>query len=72
MAETNLKPCPFCGKTPVTRVTTDRFISMDEIVFAVCCQYCHIKKTAAISNHETFEDALKAIDKAIERWNSRV
>lgn len=72
MAEKTLKPCPFCGETPITRVTLSRGISTDEVVFAVCCGYCHIKKTAAISDCETFEDALKAIDRAIERWNSRV
>lgn len=72
MVEATLKPCPFCGKLPVTRVMTSEGISTNEVIFAVYCGYCHIKKTAAISDCETFEEALKAIDRAIKRWNSRV
>lgn len=72
MAEANLKPCPFCGKLPETRVETRDGMSTYYIVFAVWCRNCNIKQTGTISAYDTFEGTLKAIDKATKQWNSRV
>lgn len=65
MPEIKLKPCPFCGGVPITRITVVRGISEDKIRYLIGCgNYC-IYKFADIDDGDSFEEAKLSIDKAI-------
>lgn len=58
MADTNLRPCPFCGSMPKIR---EAFFGMERFKrYGVVCQQCSI----CIGWEETEETA-------VERWNRR-
>ncbi len=71
MPETKLKPCPFCGKEPITKVKVCSGIGTSEIKYSVVCIYCGISIGACIENCNSFADAQSAMDRAIEKWNRR-
>ena len=72
MPETKLKPCPFCGKEPITKVKVCSGISSSEIKYSVECEYCGIGIGAYITTCDSFNNAQSAMDRAIEYWNRRV
>lgn len=71
MPEIKLKPCPFCGGVPITRITVVRGISEDKIRYSIMCDDCCIRRFADICSGDSFEKVKSAIDKAIEEWNRR-
>lgn len=71
MPETKLKPCPFCGKEPITKVKVCSGIGTSEIKYSVECRYCGIGISAYISTCDSFTDAQSAMNRAIENWNRR-
>lgn len=72
MPETKLKPCPFCGREVTTSVSVICGATADRIRFAVCCPVCHIQQGINIVSLDTFSEAEKAMQNAIEAWNRRV
>lgn len=69
-----LKPCPFCGDLPCTEVrVTQMGGDVDKVNFSVVCSSCGTYKTArlTISKTATFEEAVGAMNKAVEAWNRR-
>ena len=71
MPEIKLKPCPFCGKEPITKVKVHRGISASEIRYSVECKYCDISIGAYITTCDSFTNAQSAMNRAIEYWNRR-
>lgn len=71
MPETKLKPCPFCGEEPITKVKVCRGISSSEIRYSIECKYCDISIGAYITTGDPFNNAQSAMDRAIENWNRR-
>ena len=75
MREIQLKPCPFCGRSATTSITTETFVNhgvMAELInFSVCCLACRIEIHNSIESDDSFEEAEKAIQKAINYWNDR-
>ena len=69
MPETKLKPCPFCGGKVTTKISVSA--SCTQIKFAVYCHSCEIKQCHSILNGDSFDEAEKAMIKAIELWNRR-
>ena len=57
MPETKLKPCPFCGKEPTTKVKVYKGISTSEIKYSVECEYCGIDIGAYITTCDSFNNA---------------
>ena len=47
MREIKLKPCPFCGRSATTSITTETFVihgnTAKVINFSVCCVACRIE-----------------------------
>lgn len=72
MSETKLKPCPFCGKEPATKVKVYEGISSSKIKYSVECEYCGIGIGAYITTCDSFDNAQSAMNRAIEDWNRRV
>lgn len=71
-----LKPCPFCGKNPITEVrVTQCGGDFDIVAFSIVCEECRTCKTAylRINNKDkaNFNDVDIAIDTAIKAWNRR-
>lgn len=62
------KPCPFCGGEAETNIS---ILSCTQIEFAVYCHSCGIRRCYNILNGNSFDDAEKAMTKAIELWNRR-
>lgn len=72
MPETKLKPCPFCGREVTTSVSVICGATADRIRFAVCCPACRIQQGINIVSLDTFSEAEKAMQNAVEAWNRRV
>ena len=72
MSETKLKPCPFCGKEPTTKVKVCKGMIASEIKYSVECEYCGINIGAYITTCDSFDNAQSAMNRAIEDWNRRV
>ena len=72
MSETKLKPCPFCGKEPITKVKVCSGMIASEIKYSVECEYCGINIGAYITTCDSFDNAQSAMNRAIEDWNRRV
>lgn len=70
---TELKPCPFCGREPRTNISwRDAYVGTF-FTFSVKCDYCHfsrdyVRKICSIS----FDECMKMMNKAKEMWNERV
>lgn len=74
MADAELKPCPFCGSEPITRVR-DFCTSMQKLTLtcSVGCPKCSVYQRVGIELCDTsFEELSKAMDDAIDAWNRRV
>ena len=71
MPEIKLKPCPFCGKEPITKVKVCRGVNASEIRYSVECEYCDVSIGAYITTCDSFIDAQSAMNRAIEDWNRR-
>lgn len=74
----NLKPCPFCGATPVTRVDVGGYNGEDYILLTVSCPVCCIEKTKKVCSEDlgfTTGNPLLSLQikllNAVEEWNSR-
>lgn len=63
------KLCPFCGGEAGTNIS---ILSCTQIRFAVYCRSCDIRQCCNILNGNSFDDADKAMTKAIELWNRRI
>lgn len=72
MSETKLKPCPFCGKEPTTKVKVCKGMIASGIKYSVECEYCGINIGAYITTCDSFDNAQSAMNRAIEDWNRRV
>lgn len=69
MTESEIKPCPFCGKTDVTYVEGETFRWM-----AVQCNYCGAQagEVRVTTRNTTVEKADKsAKSRALIEWNTR-
>lgn len=71
MPETKLKPCPFCGKEPITKVKVCSGTYASEIRYSVECKYCDVSIGAYITTCDSFNNAQSAMNRAIEDWNRR-
>ena len=71
MSETKLKPCPFCGKEPTTKVKVCKGMIASEIKYSVECEYCDVSIGAYITTCDSFTNAQSAMNRAIENWNRR-
>ena len=71
MTEIKLKPCPFCGREVTTSVSVIHGHTQDRIRFSVCCPACRIQQGTDLVSPDTFIEAEKAMQKAIEYWNRR-
>lgn len=73
MPEIKLKNCPFCGREVTTKVSViyGTTTMADRIRFAACCPACRIQQAIDIESPDTFEEAEKAMQKAVEAWNRR-
>ena len=66
-----LKPCPFCGGDPKTRV--DYLYNVCELIlrFSVECN-CGVKRTLTKKVcSDSFDKYIKIMDETIELWNRR-
>lgn len=70
MAE--LKPCPFCGREPYTRVNVNSWRSGSaEMTFQVKCE-CGICKTTVLEIcGADFNEIINAIQSVEYKWNCR-
>ncbi len=71
MAEIKLKPCPFCGRDAITMIEVFRVNIDDCIKFSAYCPACHVGQNSNIVTSATFEEAMTAMQKAVEAWNRR-
>lgn len=75
MPEIKLKPCPFCGRDATTRITTKTYVIHGEkkecISFSVECLACRIGMHSSIETNDSFEEAEKAMQRAVNYWNRR-
>ena len=71
---TELKPCPFCGRDPRTSIgwrTCDGYGLTLE--FSVRCDNCGISRGWQEEvNNEVFDTYINSMNKALELWNERV
>lgn len=70
----DLKPCPFCGGEPVTKVeTTYMALKENRMLFSITCKDCGVTRTSSLNtiNGDTFKDVEIAIETATRRWNER-
>lgn len=68
MPEIKLKPCQFCGGVATTEITV--LSPCTRFGFSVCCRSCEIKICYKL-NGNSFDEADKAMIKAVELWNRR-
>lgn len=69
-----LKPCPFCGDLPITKVRVTQMGGDTDIIdFSVACQSCGTDKTVRLRIFTTakFDDVFRAISEATDAWNKR-
>ena len=68
-----LKPCPFCGETPTTKVNLSRCGAGElELKYSVVCPKCKTVKTIIIeSEGKSFKDHITNMNTTINLWNQR-
>lgn len=73
MAE--LKPCPFCGSKPITRIsfrTSPAGTIKASVDVYIKCPECNCRKNIMLELCDTdFEKAQCAMEEAIKAWNRR-
>lgn len=71
----DLKPCPFCGGGPVSRVEVTYTAGLRDstIVFSVRCKNCGVMKSTCLRTPEgdSFQHVENAIAYAVNCWNER-
>ncbi len=71
-----LKPCPFCGTEPVTRLYPFHHLGgKSQVEVSVRCPECCISQSIVVIENEkplTFNDIYIAIDQCEELWNRRI
>lgn len=68
----DLKSCPFCGETPVTEIGLARYGRLgDCITIKIVCAECNVTKSVYIREGTDFDTLRSAMDKIIEKWNTR-
>ena len=67
-----LKPCPFCGGEPITRVrTVEQYESISTIELTVRCK-CGIKKKSIVELCDTdFSTLINVMQTLTDEWNRR-
>lgn len=71
IVNTELKPCPFCGREPRTHIDWDGIYGI--LTFSVKCDYCHISRDCVKEVRSiSFDEWIEMMNKAIEMWNERV
>lgn len=69
----DLKPCPFCGETPITEIGLARYGKLgDCITIKVVCAECHVTKSVYIREGTDFDAVKDTMNKVISGWNERV
>lgn len=70
---TELKPCPFCGETAVTRLRFYKHDGIETTLLAeVSCKYCDTHKSELLKLCDTsFEQVNESFNRVIEMWNRR-
>lgn len=67
-----LKPCPFCGETPITEIGLARYGRLgDCITISIVCAECHVAKSVYIREGTDFDIVKESMGKIIEEWNTR-
>ncbi len=65
---TELKPCPFCGERPMTRVTVYQNI----VSFKIRCCGCGVTNAVAVELCDSdFSVIYDGLQKAVALWNRR-
>ena len=71
-----LKPCPFCGSTPITRISfrsSPTGATHASVDVYIKCPECRCIRNVVLELCDTdFEKAKTAMEKAIYAWNRRV
>lgn len=71
-----LKPCPFCGSEPVTRIYPLHSLKgKSKVEILVRCPECGTSKSITVTEEEkplTFNDIYIAIEQCEELWNRRI
>ena len=69
----NLKPCPFCGETPITAINYYRCGGGElELKFSVVCPNCKTSKSIYKEvEGKDFGTYIEAMNLAITAWNRR-
>lgn len=64
-----LKPCPFCGNTPITYMIGNEFTKSQKIT--IQCRKCNLMMSQAILRH--FGKPIEWLEEVmIKKWNTRV
>lgn len=69
-----LKRCPFCDSTPITRVTIVSFGgNTDKLNFSIECEKCGVSKGVSLGFpvSANFTDVEKSMEKVKKIWNTR-
>ena len=70
-----LKPCPFCGREPITRISfrcSPAGAVKASVDVYIKCPKCHCTRNVVLELCDTtFEQANTAMQNAIEAWNRR-
>ena len=65
---TNTIECPFCGKSSYNVISP----VSDRLMLKLGCGMCGYSFTETLQYAPSVEDVLKAYEKLVEKWNSRV
>lgn len=71
-----LKPCPFCGKRPIPRISAKGGDSEYYLFYEIKCENCKISMSKASSYTDSykgtvFNEVLQDMTEIVDRWNAR-